>query len=1203
MNRLPMCFAAGLCAALTTTAAFSAQQGTTTEAYVSSSMINPGAAVTMSAVVRGNTPTGVVRFYDNTVTLGNVTLTNGTAVLTTTALTAPGSHPILAAYQGDVANYPSSGAASITVTSPAATISSTRPSRLTAGSLDTMIWIRGTGFVSAPLAVLVNGTLVPSQYDSPAQLRAILPPGLLAGAGSLSLVIRTGDSSRIAPDSAPFTLPVDAPGPPPLTVAINGSVATASHVTPGGNTAWLVNATFPNGGASLTSTWVQLLRDADSDGAVTFDGLQQTAPIYTIPPKSVVAVADITSGAVRIEVPSSGTRKENFFPLDVVQGLRDGGKPGRLKLGYYRLTLLVRPGVGAWYSTSAYGQSFVASDLAPLPGSPPSALSFNAGDVLVGLNDDSFTTGNLSDYYAPFRDDFDHTQNVLTIDEAEALEGNGEPRSLVFSVRLARAAGNSDTVTVQYAALDGTAAAGSDFTSVNGTLTFSPGESSREIVVPIAGDTVPEFDETLTMLLSSATQAIVSVPTARGTIVNDDPLPQLSIADASSDEGSLFSSRSMPFAVSLSQPTSTPVNVTLRFVPLTADYDDVLSTFVQAVLPAGRTLMTVSLPLAADPYDEEDERFAVEVDYISGATVARGRATATIVDDDAPPLLTAIASDVLEPTGGDLIAQIPVKLSELSGKPLSVDYEVVANGTASAADLVLTRGTLNLSAFPPSALPNTIPVTIKPDTLRERPETFSIVFSNPVNLDVQPSPAAATIVDDDGPRGPYAAAVAADQAVAYYRLDEPGGTVAHDSSANRLDATCTPTVLWNAQGALGSRDPAASFANAAIQQISLPGTWGGPSWTEATLEAWVRLAQGPFTNAGSADSAIINVEPPSNSAIYLPVPAIPPGWHYLVVVAQSGASRLYLDGVVVAEDSLPFSNLRVTTEALVIAGQDAQVDEVAIYRRALTAADVARHYALRSDRLTADLDGNGSNDLVLRNASTGANALWLLNRTSYVSTENLPFLPSDFRIEGAADFDRDGQTDLLLRNYANGNNAIWLMNGTSIKGIVNLPWLPTTSGFRFEGTADVNADGSPDILIRNYGNGNNAVWEMNDAAFAAVENLPALPDPNYRMVGGGDFNGDGKADIVWRNQVTGNNAVWLMNGTSLLSVANLPALPNTAYHFSGIADYDVDGKPDIVLRNYTTGANAIWLLNGTALKSIADLPTLPNPAYEIVGPR
>jgi hypothetical protein len=249
----------------------------------------------------------------------------------------------------------------------------------------------------------------------------------------------------------------------------------------------------------------------------------------------------------------------------------------------------------------------------------------------------------------------------------------------------------------------------------------------------------------------------------------------------------------------------------------------------------------------------------------------------------------------------------------------------------------------------------------------------------------------------------------------------------------------------------------------------------------------------------------------------------------------------------------------------------------------------------------------GTPAIYWRNESTGANAAWLMNGTSYGSTLDLQGLPNlNYRMETAADFNGDGVKDILWRSYASdgsgGANAIWIMNGGAPSTVVNLNGL-TILSFHFQGAADFNGDGKPDIILRNFANGENYVWMMNGTSYVSTAQLPGLPEPNYAIAGAADFNGDGHPDILWRNGSTGANAIWLMNGTALLSTVNLPGLPNSAYHVGAVLDLNADGSPDIVWRNSNTGANAIWLMNGTAFsQTIVNLPDLTG-GWEMSGPR
>lgn len=80
------------------------------------------------------------------------------------------------------------------------------------------------------------------------------------------------------------------------------------------------------------------------------------------------------------------------------------------------------------------------------------------------------------------------------------------------------------TVSVNYATVNGTATAGSDYTAKSGTLTFDPGVTSLPLSVSVLGDTAQEQDETFTIGLSAPQNVTLPGTSPTVTILDDDRL-------------------------------------------------------------------------------------------------------------------------------------------------------------------------------------------------------------------------------------------------------------------------------------------------------------------------------------------------------------------------------------------------------------------------------------------------------------------------------------------------------------------------------------------------------------------------------------------------------------------------------------------------------------------------------------------------------
>ncbi|MFN6009743.1 MAG: Calx-beta domain-containing protein, partial [Microcystis sp.] len=120
------------------------------------------------------------------------------------------------------------------------------------------------------------------------------------------------------------------------------------------------------------------------------------------------------------------------------------------------------------------------------------------------------TTWTAADWDKPF----------FTISNPTIKENNSGTNNLIFKVTLSTT--STQTITVNYATADDTATAGSDYTAKTGTLTFTPGQISQDIIISVNGDTAIEPDETFLINLSNPSNALITDNQGLGTITNDD---------------------------------------------------------------------------------------------------------------------------------------------------------------------------------------------------------------------------------------------------------------------------------------------------------------------------------------------------------------------------------------------------------------------------------------------------------------------------------------------------------------------------------------------------------------------------------------------------------------------------------------------------------------------------------------------------------
>jgi hypothetical protein len=332
----------------------------------------------------------------------------------------------------------------------------------------------------------------------------------------------------------------------------------------------------------------------------------------------------------------------------------------------------------------------------------------------------------------------------LTVNDVTVTEGNGGTTMARFTV--SSSASTTKTMSVSYSVGGGTATAGTDYVGASGTLNFAGGVTQKFIDVAVTGDVLNEPNETFVVTLAGAVNAAIGDAQGTGTITNDDPVPQLSIADVSVTEGNSGSS-AVTFTVTLAGASANTVTVQYATQNGTASAADYSAGSGTLSFDSGATTRTFTVNVTGDVLDEDDETFLVNLSSPVGATLSDSQATATIVDNDASPSLAINnAATLTEGNSGSQNAVFTVTLSAASGRTVTVAY-ATANGTAvSPADFTSVSGTLT---FNPGVLSQAINVPVLGDTLDEASESFTVNLSNATNASISDNQGSGSITDND----------------------------------------------------------------------------------------------------------------------------------------------------------------------------------------------------------------------------------------------------------------------------------------------------------------------------------------------------------------------------------------------------------------------------------------------------------------------
>jgi hypothetical protein len=449
----------------------------------------------------------------------------------------------------------------------------------------------------------------------------------------------------------------------------------------------------------------------------------------------------------------------------------------------------------------------------------------------------------------------------VSVSDTSSTEGNSGTATQTFRVSLSNP--SSQLVTVDWAVHDGSAKlADDDYVNVSGTASFLPGVLTRTVAVSVVGDVYFESNETYTLDLANPVNASLADASGTGTIVNDDAQPSLSITTSASVAEGDAGTTAVPLSVTISGPSGAPVTVGYQTHDATAkaSNNDYLAASGTLAFPARSTAaQPLSVSVVGDMTLEADEAFTVGLANASGASVANGTATVTIVNDEGVPALSIANASIAEGNNGTSTLRFVVSLTHPSDQPVTA-HVATLDGTASVADgdYVGLSGSLTVPAF---AASDTVRVTVNGDLRCEPTEQFVVRLSAVVGAAAADTEAVGQVVNDD-------------------ECVPPAVSVLSPNGGETLEVGSVASLTWLATDAVGvtgvdvllSRNNGGTFtalASGEANDGSFDWTVTGPATAQARLRVVAHDAAG---NAGSdVSNAAWNIGFPSTAVSDEPV--------------------------------------------------------------------------------------------------------------------------------------------------------------------------------------------------------------------------------------------------------------------------------------------------------------------------------------------
>jgi hypothetical protein len=322
------------------------------------------------------------------------------------------------------------------------------------------------------------------------------------------------------------------------------------------------------------------------------------------------------------------------------------------------------------------------------------------------------------------------------------LEGDSDTTELVIPFSLDHINGQDITV---YFHIDpsgaGMATPGEDYAyldtlglqSLRDSVVIPALHLQADYTINIFGDLVFEANEIIQIVIDSVKKGDIAGDGRFSFIIeNDDEAPIVQFAQTTYIVAEDTGTVQIPVYLNTSAQS---VNATIQYQVRnnTASNADHGVRSGSLVIAAGDTLGFISMPIVNDGLDEPNEDLTIAIIGAGLFTIgADSIATITILDNDDAVGLADNMFTLYTVDEGDT-ARVIVRLDTISGKDITIDYEIADSSTAQGADYVFTPGTLTIPAGQTQA---TISIPIVNDIFDELREIIWISLFNPVHVEL-----------------------------------------------------------------------------------------------------------------------------------------------------------------------------------------------------------------------------------------------------------------------------------------------------------------------------------------------------------------------------------------------------------------------------------------------------------------------------------